>query len=73
MNKNIKIYISGHNGMVGSACWRILKNSGYKNLIGKSSNELDLRNQDLVEQFINLHKPDVIINAAAKVLSLIHI
>lgn len=67
MNKNIKIYISGHNGMVGSACWRILKNSGYKNLIGKSSNELDLRNQDLVEQFINLHKPDVIINAAAKV------
>ena len=43
MNKNLKIYISGHNGMVGSACWRILKQNGYKNLIGKKSKDLELK------------------------------
>lgn len=64
---NYKIYIAGHNGMVGSSCWKKLKNNGYKNLIGKSSSELDLRNQNDVENFINSEKPDVIINAAAKV------
>ncbi len=53
--------------MVGSACWRNLKIKGYNNLIGKSSNELDLRNKNEVFSFINIIKPDVIINAAAKV------
>ena len=45
MNKDIKIYIAGHNGMVGSAIWRTLTAKGYTNLIGASSKELDLRNQ----------------------------
>ena len=67
MNKETKIYIAGHNGMVGSAIWRILSQKGYTNLIGKSSKELDLRNQEAVKTFIATEKPDVIIDAAAKV------
>ena len=42
-----KIYIAGHNGMVGAACWRALEAKGYKNIIGFSSKELDLRDQKL--------------------------
>ena len=53
--------------MVGSACWRILDKLGYSNLIGRTSKELDLRNQTEVHTFINNEKPDVIIDAAAKV------
>ena len=53
--------------MVGSACLRILKKNGYKNLIFKSSNELDLRKQNSVNDYIKKEKPDIIINAAAKV------
>lgn len=67
MNKDTKIYIAGHNGMVGSAIWRILDTKGYKNLIGKSSTELDLRNQYDVEEFISIEKPEVVIDAAARV------
>lgn len=67
LEKKSKIYIAGHNGMVGSACWRLFKSKGYKNLIGKSSNELDLRSQSDVENFISNEKPDLIIDAAAKV------
>lgn len=67
IDKNSKIYIAGHNGMVGSACWRIFSDAGYSNLIGASSKELDLRNQNGVESFISKHKPKVIVNAAAKV------
>ena len=67
LDKSSKIYIAGHLGMVGSACWRILKKSGYKNLTGISSNELDLRNQKDVYDYISMNKPDIIINAAAKV------
>lgn len=63
----MKIYIAGHNGMVGSAIWRILTAKGYTNLIGRSSRELDLRNQDEVAKFIAAEKPDVIIDAAARV------
>jgi GDP-L-fucose synthase len=63
----MKIYIAGHNGMVGSAIWRILTAKGYTNLIGRSSKELDLRNQDEVAKFIASEKPDVIIDAAARV------
>ncbi len=62
-----KIYIAGHNGMVGSAIWRILIAKGYANLIGVSSAELDLRNQQAVRDFISAAKPDVVIDAAARV------
>ncbi len=67
MNLNSKIYIAGHNGMVGSAIWRVLSNKGYTNLIGASSKDLDLRNQEAVRNFITTEKPEIIIDAAAKV------
>ena len=67
MNKEIKIYIAGHNGMVGSAIWRALEKKGYNNLIGKSSKELDLRNQQAVINFYKKEQPEVVIDAAAKV------
>ena len=67
INKSSKIYIAGHHGMVGSACWRLLKKLGYYNLIGRTSNELDLRNQSQVYNFLKDSKPDVVIDAAAKV------
>ena len=65
--KSDKIYIAGHRGMVGSACWRALEAKGYTNLIGKTSKELDLRDQKAVEEFIRTEKPIAIIDAAAKV------
>ncbi len=67
ITKNSKIYIAGHGGMVGSACWRNLEKRGYLNLIGKSSKELDLRDQEAVERYIKIEKPDAIIDAAARV------
>lgn len=65
--KEVKIYIAGHKGMVGSAIWRLLKEKGYNNLIGKTSKELDLRNQHDVKSFFLTEKPDVVIDAAARV------
>jgi GDP-L-fucose synthase len=67
MDKENKIYIAGHNGMVGSAIWRTLSDQGFTNLIGVSSKELDLRDQKAVRDFIAKEKPDVIIDAAARV------
>lgn len=67
INKNAVIYIAGHNGMVGSAIWHTLSAKGYTNLTGATSKELDLRNQQAVQDFIQKIKPDVIIDAAAKV------
>ncbi len=67
MNKNAKIYIAGHRGMVGSAIWRALEKKGYTNLIGKSSLELDLRDQQSVLDFYKQEKPAVVIDAAARV------
>ncbi len=67
INKNAKIYIAGHRGMVGSAIWRTLEKQGYTNLIGKTSKELDLRNQQDVLEFLEAEKPEIIIDAAAKV------
>lgn len=67
ISKDSYIYIAGHRGMVGSAVWRALQNEGYTNLIGKTSAELDLRNQKAVNDFIVNEKPDIIIDAAAKV------
>ncbi len=67
LKKEDKIFISGHKGMVGSAIWRNLSNKGYTNLIGRSSSELDLRNQKAVEVFFELERPDAVLDAAAKV------
>ena len=67
MNKNIRIYIAGHRGMVGSAIWRALEAKGYTNLIGKTSAKLDLRNQQAVADFFSEEKPSVVIDAAARV------
>ena len=67
INKDSKIYIAGHKGMVGSACWRALEDAGYTNIIGKSSKELDLRDQKEVKYFLESEKPFAIIDAAAKV------
>lgn len=67
ITKQSKIYIAGHRGMVGNAIWRLLKANGYNNLIGRTSSELDLRNQNSVVDFIATEKPNVIIDAAARV------
>ena len=67
INKDSKIYIAGHNGMVGSSVLRKLKAEGYQNLIFKNSSELDLREQNDVRDFINDQKPEIIIDAAAVV------
>ena len=67
LSKNAKIYIAGHRGMVGSACWRALETAGYSNLLGKTSKELDLRDQRAVNDFIQEERPEVIIDAAARV------
>ncbi|HNX66519.1 MAG TPA: GDP-L-fucose synthase [Bacteroidales bacterium] len=67
MEKTSKIYIAGHNGLVGSAISRGLKAKGYTNLVGYSFSELDLRNQAAVDAFFEREKPDYVFLAAAKV------
>lgn len=67
MNKNDKIYIAGHRGMVGSAIVRKLSREGYGNIVVRSSAELDLRNQQQVNSFFEQEKPDYVFLAAAKV------
>ncbi len=67
MNKDSKIYIAGHKGMVGSAIWRNLESKGYTNLIGKTLEELDLLNQQAVADFFEQEKPEYVFLAAAKV------
>jgi GDP-L-fucose synthase len=67
MEKFAKIYIAGHRGMVGSAIERKLRAEGYHNLIARTSSELDLRNQQAVNAFFDLEKPNYVILAAAKV------
>jgi GDP-L-fucose synthase len=67
MKKNTKIFIAGHHGMVGSAIWRALVNKGYSNLIGQTSKDLDLRNQQNVLKYFTNEKPEVVIDAAARV------
>tara|TARA_B110000211_G_scaffold119342_1_gene138184 strand:- start:23 stop:1027 length:1005 start_codon:yes stop_codon:yes gene_type:complete len=67
LDKKTKIYIAGHKGMVGSAVWRALVSKGYSNLIGKTSKEIDLTNQQAVFDFYKKEQPEVVINAAAKV------
>jgi GDP-L-fucose synthase len=67
IEKSVKIYIAGHNGMVGSALHRKLVYEGYNNLVFKTSKELDLRNQQAVNDFFYIEKPAIVILAAAKV------
>jgi GDP-L-fucose synthase len=67
MKKDTKIYIAGHRGMVGSAVWRALEKNGYTNLIGRTSKELDLKNQKSVFNFFKQEKPEAVIDAAARV------
>lgn len=67
MNKNAKIYVAGHDGMVGSAIIRNLETKGYKNIIYKSYKELDLTRQEDVESFFEINKPEYVFLAAAKV------
>lgn len=67
MEKNAKIYVAGHRGMVGSAIYRKLVKEGYNNIITRTSAELDLRNQQAVTDFFVAEKPDYVFLAAAKV------
>jgi GDP-L-fucose synthase len=67
VEKNAKIYVAGHRGMVGSAILRKLQAEGYSNLVIRSSQELDLRNQQAVADFFSAEKPDYVFLAAAKV------
>ena len=67
MEKNDKIYLAGHTGLVGSAILRKLKKLGYANIITKELNELDLTRQLDVENFFKNEKPDYVILCAAKV------
>mgnify|MGYP001604708750 CR=1 FL=1 len=67
MNKQDRIYIAGHRGMVGSAILRKLKKEGFENLLLKSSSDLDLRKQQETDDFFAMEKPDYVFLAAAKV------
>lgn len=67
MEKQAKIYIAGHRGMVGSAIYRKLKELGYTNIVTRTSKELDLRNQEAVKEFFEKEKPAYVFLAAAKV------
>ena len=67
LNKLSKIFVAGHNGLVGSSVVRRLKFYGYKNILTISKKKLDLRNQKAVEKYFKKNKPDAVINAAATV------
>lgn len=65
LNKESKIYIAGHRGLVGSAIWKNLEKRGYCNLIGRTHSELDLTDQNAVERFFDEERPDAVVLAAA--------
>ena len=65
LDKNAKIYVAGHHGLVGSAIWHNLEARGYKNLVGRSHKELDLTNQAAVTRFFDEERPDAVVLAAA--------
>jgi len=67
MEKDAKIYVAGHRGLVGSAIMRKLDSEGYNNIVHRTSSELDLRRQEDVEEFFKQEKPDYVFLAAAKV------
>jgi GDP-L-fucose synthase len=65
LDKNSKIYVAGHHGLVGSAIWNNLKQRGYENLVGRTHQELDLTDQVSVRQFFDQERPDAVVLAAA--------
>lgn len=65
LDKNAKIYVAGHRGLVGSAIWNNLKSRGYNNLVGRTHHELDLTDQIAVKEFFDNEKPDAVVLAAA--------
>lgn len=67
MNKTDKIYVAGHKGLVGSAIVRNLESKGYNNILTRTHSELDLTNQQVVQDFFSIEKPDLVVLAAAKV------
>jgi GDP-L-fucose synthase len=67
MEKNSKIYVAGHRGLVGSAIMRCLEQNGYQNIITRTHQEMDLRNQQVVQDFFTAEKPEYVFLAAAKV------
>ena len=73
MEKNAKIYVAGHRGMVGSAIVRELQRQGYTNIITRTHKELDLTRQDAVEEFFAQEKPEYVFLAAAKVGGILRI
>ena len=67
LSKKDKIFVAGHNGMVGSAIVRALKSAGYEHILTRERSELDLTVQEQVREYIFCQKPDIVINCAAKV------
>ncbi|RQM32213.1 GDP-L-fucose synthase family protein [Rhodococcus ruber] len=67
LDRDAPFYVAGHRGLVGSALWRLLSNSGFRNLIGRSSSSLDLRDRDAVFEFFADQRPVNVVLAAAKV------
>ncbi len=67
LDESASIYVAGHRGLAGSALWRALQARGHGNLIGATSNELDLRDRDATFEFVGTQRPDVVVMAAARV------
>lgn len=67
LERDAKVFVAGHRGLVGSAIWRKLEESGFTNLIGRTSAELDLKNRDAVFEFMKNEQPKYVVLAAAKV------
>ncbi len=67
LDRDARVYVAGHRGLVGSAVWRHLQAEGFSNLLGRASAELDLRDRDAVRAFFAAERPEVVVLAAAKV------
>ena len=67
MDKNSRIYVAGHRGLVGSALVRVLKSKGFNNIVTRTSSELDLRDARAVTSFFDETSPEYVFLAAAKV------
>ncbi|MEO8708326.1 MAG: NAD-dependent epimerase/dehydratase family protein, partial [Lacisediminihabitans sp.] len=67
IDRSSRVYVAGHRGLAGSAIWRKLNEAGFTDLIGASSADVDLRNRDAVFSFMRETKPDIVIDAAARV------
>jgi GDP-L-fucose synthase len=67
LDRRVKVYVAGHRGLVGSAIWRHLQRQGFTSLVGATSSEVDLRDREATSAFFERERPDVVIDAAAKV------